>query len=323
MSNFNIQDRLVRFGELVPCKTAFIDAHTPGSNLKENFTIIGAGVSENPDQHVHINIPHGFNIGAAGQPPKCNNSLHSHRTAEAFFVLFGKWRFFWGINGDAGEVILEKGDIFNIPTGIFRGFENVGESYGMLMAVLGGNDAGGGVIWAPKVLNDAKQHGLILSEKGKIYDTKIGQNLPRDEKEMPTLTKKELSEFPEIKSSKIIPFYVARYLDLYSLSKQNSVSVIGEHGVIFDKPGFEINFISEKSTNIAKNIFDKDTVLMPVEGCWNIESDIFNLTLNPGDTFSVPKNTRFNLKTIKPYMSSIYQVIPTDDPAGATHFRTT
>ena len=36
MSNFNIRDRLVRFGELVPCKTAFIDAHTPGSNLKEN-----------------------------------------------------------------------------------------------------------------------------------------------------------------------------------------------------------------------------------------------------------------------------------------------
>ena len=57
MKNFEIKDRLVRFGELVPCKTAFIDAHTPGSNLKENFTIIGAGVSENPDQHVHINIP--------------------------------------------------------------------------------------------------------------------------------------------------------------------------------------------------------------------------------------------------------------------------
>ena len=57
---------------------------------------------------------------------------------------------FWGINGDAGEVILEKGDIFNIPTGILE-FENIGETYGMLMAVLGRNDAGGGVIWAPKV----------------------------------------------------------------------------------------------------------------------------------------------------------------------------
>ena len=49
-----IKKRLVRYGELNPCKTAFIDAHTPGSNQKENFTIIGSGVSESADQHVHI-----------------------------------------------------------------------------------------------------------------------------------------------------------------------------------------------------------------------------------------------------------------------------
>jgi len=34
-----MKTRLVRYGELKPCKTAFIDAHTPGSNQKENFTI--------------------------------------------------------------------------------------------------------------------------------------------------------------------------------------------------------------------------------------------------------------------------------------------
>ena len=45
---------IVRYGDLVPCKTAFIDAHTPGSNQKENFTIIGGGVSESADQHVHL-----------------------------------------------------------------------------------------------------------------------------------------------------------------------------------------------------------------------------------------------------------------------------
>ena len=37
--------RIVRYGELMPCKTAFIDAHTHGSDQKENFTIIGGGVS--------------------------------------------------------------------------------------------------------------------------------------------------------------------------------------------------------------------------------------------------------------------------------------
>ena len=54
----------------------------------------------------------------------------------------GRWRFFWGEHGDAGEVILEEGDIFNIPTGIFRGFENIGTDYGMIMAVLGTVQAG-------------------------------------------------------------------------------------------------------------------------------------------------------------------------------------
>ena len=165
-----MEKRIVRYGDLKPCKTAFIDAHTPGSNQKENFTVIGGGVSESPDQHVHIKETPGFNIGAAGQPPKCRNSLHSHRTAEVFFVLKGRWRFFWGRWGNAGEVVLEEGDIFNIPTGIFRGFENIGTDYGMIMAILGGDDAGGGVIWAPQVITDAKDHGLVLGENGKLYD---------------------------------------------------------------------------------------------------------------------------------------------------------
>ena len=85
MIQTEMEKRIVRYGDLKPCKTAFIDAHTPGSNQKENFTIIGGGVSESADQHVHINDTPGFNIGAAGQPPNCRNSLHSHTTAEVFF----------------------------------------------------------------------------------------------------------------------------------------------------------------------------------------------------------------------------------------------
>ena len=194
MINYTMDDRIVRYGELVPCKTAFIDAHTPGSDQKENFTIIGGGVSESPDQHVHIAIPHGFNIGAAGQPPKCRNSLHDHNTAEVFFVLSGRWRFFWGRWGNSGEVVLEQGDIINIPTGIFRGFENIGTEYGMIMAILGGDNAGGGVHWAPQVIEDAADHGLILGENGKLYDQKKGQNLPDGIGPMPVMQSEELSK---------------------------------------------------------------------------------------------------------------------------------
>jgi mannose-6-phosphate isomerase-like protein (cupin superfamily) len=172
MNPSEMDHNIVRYGELIPCKSAFIDAHTPGSDRKENFTIIGGGVSESPDQHVHIRDTPGFNIGAAGQPPYCRNSLHMHSTAEVFFVLKGKWRFFWGRWGDAGEVTLEEGDIINIPTGIFRGFENIGTDYGMIMAFLGGDDAGGGVVWAPQVIQDAQDHGLVLGENGTLYDTK-------------------------------------------------------------------------------------------------------------------------------------------------------
>ena len=317
MNELNINNRLVRYGELIPCKTAFIDTHTPGSDQKENFTIIGSGVSENPEQHVHISIPHGFNIGAAGQPPKCNNSLHSHRTAEVFFVLSGRWRFFWGRYGNAGEVILEKGDIFNIPTGIFRGFENIGETYGMLMAILGGDDAGGGVIWAPEVLSEAKKHGLILSEKGKIYDTLKDQQIPNNENEMKPLKDDELKNFPEYTTSQVVPYYVARYLDLYSLSSETSCKVIGEKGKIYDKPGFEVEFISDKSKN-NYGIYTKDVVFMPVDGYWRIKSEMFDIILNPGDTFSLPKNNKYTLEPTKPGIASIYKVIPTDDNPGST-----
>src|SRR4028119_1978733 len=66
-----LEQRRVRYGDLVPCRNAFIDTRNPGSEDKENFTIVGPGVSENPEQHVHISEPHGFNIGAARQPPHC------------------------------------------------------------------------------------------------------------------------------------------------------------------------------------------------------------------------------------------------------------
>ena len=318
MNQNDMEKNIVRYGNLQPCKTAFIDAHTPGSNQKENFTILGGGVSESPDQHVHLTEKVGFNIGAAGQPPKCRNSLHSHRTAEVFFVLKGRWRFFWGITGNAGEVTLEEGDIFNIPTGIFRGFENIGSDYGMLMAILGGDDAGGGVIWAPQVIQDAANHGLLLSENGRLYDTKKGESLPDGMKEMPILSDKELLDFPELKTSDVVPSYVARYWDLMALSDNQPVNVIGHNGVLYDKPGFEVDFISRNSISSNNYFAEKYEILMPVRGHWKFEWDSGETVINPGDTVLVPPMCE---RSISPNMtgeSSMYRVRNTDDKAGPT-----
>ncbi|MGI9394989.1 MAG: cupin domain-containing protein [Boseongicola sp.] len=310
--------QIVRYGELQPCKTAFIDAHTPGSDQKENFTIVGGGVSESADQHVHISDAIGFNIGAAGQPPKCRNSLHSHRTAEVFFVLKGRWRFFWGRWGTAGEVTLEEGDIFNIPTGIFRGFENIGTDYGMIMAILGGDDAGGGVIWAPQVIEDAANHGLVLSEKGKLYDTKNGQSLPDGVGTMPLLTDEELAGFPEPTTSDVVPKHVARYLDLMALADKQPAQVIGPNAVLRDKPGFDVEFLARGSLGDAPYDADTNEVLMPVRGHWNADVDGNANILAPGDTCLVKSGSTVRLAPSMTGEASLYRVRSTNDPAGVT-----
>ena len=318
MTQQTMADRIVRYGELVPCKTAFIDAHTPGSDQKENFTIIGGGVSESPDQYVHIAISHGFNIGAAGQPPKCRNSLHDHNTAEVFFVLSGRWRFFWGRWGNAGEVVLEQGDIINIPTGIFRGFENIGTEYGMIMAILGGDDAGGGVHWAPQVIEDAADHGLILGENGKLYDQKKGQSLPDDIGPMPVMQSDELAKRPELTTMDVVPNHVARFWDMFALSDSRPVNVIGENGILRDKPGFEVDFITRGSAveNLESHRFP--SVLMPVRGHWRISWDGGSEVLAPGDTMSVPAELNHSIIPAVTGEAALYQIKGNADPAGHT-----
>jgi len=313
-----IERRVVRYGELRPCRTAFIDAHTPGSDQKENFTIIGGGVSESADQHVHIVDTPGFNIGAAGQPPKCRNSLHSHRTAEVFFVLKGRWRFFWGRWGDAGEVVLEEGDIFNIPTGIFRGFENIGNDYGMIMAILGGDDAGGGVIWAPQVIEDAGAHGLVLGDNGRLYDTKRGQSLPDGIAPMPLLNDEELKAFPEPTTRDVVGGYVSRYWDLVAMAGRAPVTVIGEEGTIRDKPGFEVNFVSRKAPLLEPVRYGHASVLMPVKGYWEVLIDGNRTILAEGDTMLVPESTSYSAIPSMTGEAGLYQIVGNSDPAGPT-----
>jgi mannose-6-phosphate isomerase-like protein (cupin superfamily) len=171
--------RLVRYADLVPCRTAFVDTRTPGSDAKENFTIIGPGVSESADQFVHISEPHGFNIGAARQPFGCTNSQHSHETAEVFVIHSGHWRLTFGPNCEDGTLDIGPGDVASVPTRMFRGFEKVDEGTGFIWVVLG-SDNPGHVTWAPAVFEAAADHGLRLARGGKLIDTTSGEYQLRD-----------------------------------------------------------------------------------------------------------------------------------------------
>jgi hypothetical protein len=169
--------RTIRRTDWVPCKAAFIDCRTPGSDRKDNYSFIGAGVSQNADQFVNLTEPHGFNLGAAGMPNGTVNSLHLHFTAEVFINFDGDYQLRWGPDGRQGEYRSVDGDVVSVPSWIFRGFTNVGADEGVLLTVLGRDD-NGGIIWGPDVLRDAAGHGLYLTADNQLVDTVQGQQVP-------------------------------------------------------------------------------------------------------------------------------------------------
>src|ERR1700712_2043846 len=164
--------RTTRRSDYVSCNTAFIDCRMPGSETKENYSIIGSGVTQNPDQVINLEEPHGFNVGAAAMPNGVNNNLHMHFTAEVFLNFRGSWRLRWGANGE-NELDFGKGAIVTVPTWIFRGFTNIGADNGWLFTALGW-DTTGGIISRPPIVRGAREHGLYLSADNELVDTQNG-----------------------------------------------------------------------------------------------------------------------------------------------------
>lgn len=173
-----LEQRTIRRGDLVAAENAFIDCRTPGSERKVNYSIIGSGVSET-DQFINLEIPHGFQLGAASMPPGVNNSLHMHFTGEVFVVISGNFKFRWGRHEIEGEYDGGPGDIISVPTWIFRGFTNIGGDENFIYTALG-RDHTGGLIWEPSVLRQAEGHGLHLTVQNYLVDTVAGDVLTDD-----------------------------------------------------------------------------------------------------------------------------------------------
>jgi len=270
--------RVVRYADLRPCYNAFIDTRSPGSEAKENFTIIGPGVSENPDQYVHIAEPHGFNIGGARQPPGCVNSQHSHDTAEVFVVHSGVWRFDIGEHGDDAQVECRSGDVISLPTGMFRGFTNIGEDSGYLFAVLGGDDPGR-VLWAPAVFDMAAEYGLVLLENGSLIDTVAGQTVPADVATMPR------TSAAQIAALRIPTAAEAEALVWRARAGQGATPVIAPDGALRGPHPFtldRLDAVTDRSTP------DTPEVLFVHEGVLTVAWDDGALDLHAGDTMTVP-----------------------------------
>ncbi len=299
-----LENRVIRYNELVACKNAFIDTKTPGSDKKENFCLIGPGVSERADQHVHIVEPHGFNIGGARQPKGCVNSQHSHLTAETFVVHEGDWKFTWGHDSSDGEAVLSPGDTISIPVNVFRGFEYVGEGKGFLFAVLGEDDPGF-VTWAPYVFEQAKDHGLVLLEDGGLIDTSLGETIPEGAKAVTPTSMEDVKSYRSMS--------VDEMLDCVSFSREQvavgqteisknsqgveEVAIIGadnpKEGLPAGKMSWSHGYqlrrwnVSAGGAIPAHKRFEEE-VLFVQQGSLKVKNGVDDVTLTKGDTMTVP-----------------------------------
>lgn len=292
-----LEARVVRYAGLMPCYNAFIDCRTPGSEAKENFTIIGPGVSENPAQHVHIAEPHGYNIGGARQPPGCVNSQHSHDTAEVFVAHSGHWRFDLGQHGDDAQVELHPGDVISIPTRMFRGFtatqaDNDGKP-GFLWAVLGQDDPGR-VTWAPKVFEMAKDYGLVLLENGSLVDTAAGENIPVGVAPMQATTPEEASALISVKADAAETIVWRNQI----IEGSDVVSVIGPGAPLDWDHGFKVDRIAiGPGEGMDWDGSGAKEVLFIDRGSIDLECTDGVLHLTQGDTISLPAGLARSVST--------------------------
>ncbi|GAC27231.1 cupin domain-containing protein [Brumicola pallidula] len=306
----SLKERTVRYDELKACMTAFIDTRSPGSDKKENFTIIGPGVAENPEQHVHIGIPHGFNIGGARQPAGCLNSQHSHLTEEVFLVHTGKWDFMSGVAGKDGRITLSAGDVISIPTDIFRGFECIEglldgqhKGLGYLHAVLGKDDPGR-VLWTPDVFDLATEYGLVLLADGSLVDTNKGQTIPDNSVPMPVTSKEQIATHRIVNSKDLID--IVLHKDDFSwqsdtlMSQFDGVEEASLVGLASPKEhikasklnwshGFVMRAVKLQSNALIQaHTRSEEEVIFVHKGSLTMKVDNEAIMLSEGDNFSTP-----------------------------------
>lgn len=331
LSREEITKRVIRKEDFVADKAAFIDARTPGSDKKENYCIIGPGVSESGTAIINLKEPHGFNVGAAAMPNGCVNSLHLHQTAEVFIVARGTWRFIWGNEGTDGEAVLNAGDVISLPTHIFRGFKNIGSDDGFLFSVLGEDDPQN-VTWGPQVLRDAKGHGLVLLEDGRLIDTSAGMTIPEDVDVIKPTSHEELAKIRKVSQEEMearvfwfedrVP-YEETFLDSRNEGgKKVSYGIIGpgiatdinRPTIVKNPHTFSLELL-EAETGNGLNAYSQSTsqVLIVYKGEWEVsvelnEGETFVTTLTEKDVFSVPKDHVRSIKNVGKETGFIYIV---------------
>ncbi len=332
-----LQRRHIRRSQYKSCDDAFIDVRLPGSTPKENYSIVGPGVTQNPSQVINLREPHGFNIGAAGMAPGITNNLHLHFTSEVFIACEGTFTLRWGAAGDEGEAVLEEGDVICMPTWMFRGFSNSGSKHGFLMTVLGGDDTGG-IIWSPDVMRRARATGLYLGRDNQLIDVSAGEAPPADEHLLPLMPADEVAALrrwsaPELLARCVKPAQRDfRYATLDTVLPGHAwqlAPVIGwglsqhrdHRPAVTDPQGFSVEWLrlppGQRSAAIT---LQRAAVLVHSAGllsvAFNQTADRLDAALGPWDSLSLPAGSRFSFINTGDADALALLVVQGDGPKG-------
>lgn len=323
--------RHIRREDYVSCTVAFIDCKKPGSHLKENYSIIGPGVTSSADQVINLPEAHGFNIGAAAMPYGITNNLHIHFTAEVFIVYRGEWTFRWGSNGE-NEIVGREGDIVSVPTWLFRGFTNTGPDDGWLFTCLGGDNTGG-VIFHPEIIREAAGYGLYISSDNMLIDTSRGDPVPAPEATIRPMSDAQVARLrvmaPEAMRQRVVardardfrPGFID--CDLPGCGAELA-PVIGsgltqnrDHAAPITNPhGFSIEWVRlAPGMQVSAFALDDKMVLILREGRLRLvlnEAGDVTLELNPWDTYSIPAGVVRRIEAIGPDTAECLVIVSGD-----------
>jgi len=234
-------------------------------------------------------------------------------------IFSGAWKFTWGQNGEDGETVLSGGDVISIPTQVFRGFENVGPDDGFMFSILGlAEDGGAGrVIWAPYVFAQAKAHGLILLEDGRLIDTVAGEKVPAGAAEYRPISRDEAAAFQRLSLADMENCIVRKNeigkLATGGLSHLDDVvecAVIGcanpaeqiGAGKMAWQHGFQVRHLTiAPGTAIPTHRRAEEEVIIVQSGGLAVEALDAQAELSAGDVFTAPpgENRRYENSTDK------------------------
>lgn len=136
-----MRSRIARFGELRAHMNHTVDASIPQEAfdaVNPPMYLLMAHAAEGVAEGMEPAIagPKGMTVGIVSCRPGDKVLLHvHHRSREVFLCLKGRFALRWN-EGATDETTLEPFDMIDVPVGVYRQFENVGQEPGLLLAII-------------------------------------------------------------------------------------------------------------------------------------------------------------------------------------------